>query len=584
MNTVDYIYHAHHPENQTDSQTAVVYRHLIEHPHISDLLKRYNRVVVVDRPQNIPPLQTEYQRLTGKVLDYSQFSQTGFDRLAIVYCAQLGGLDVDIASVYRKYADEIAYRRRCVVFYPSGRLGNALIRYLACVLLCIKYNLKFCVEREYLYRDGDDNITEERFLWLISQKCVLDRDLILNGVMQLDFVYNHYKPQILEYIKSQNHTIQTDVNDRYRSYTISELLRPVSVTPTTVHLRLGDVLSSRNHDHWHYVAPEWLFPVYARLHEPRVDIVCTQNNPEEIAVVERHKGWFRERGVVCNILTGTTTEDFRRLRCSTKVVCTHSSFSWMAVYLSDTVKTCYSPDYNYYSTHMTRVCFRNPLINTVLYPVATTRFPRIRAFIISLQRFPERTTRCLPLIFLLNRIGITVQIHWGVDGDNDNTIPVSYKYKRLTPGEIGCAKSHLQLYNRLSRDSDYDVYLILEDDAVCVRDCDSLLDVVCGINTDSADLFHLSRSDWNPFRGRTGERFYTPTPGNFNRATGYILTRDGAKKLKAFTENKVVYPADDLLSVAWNSGAIRLQVPDRYVFRDRPEPSTILRVNGENTD
>ena len=52
-------------------------------------------------------------------------------------------------NIYKKY----------VVFKKNGRLGNALFRYFACSLFCMKYNFEFILEDDYNILSRKHNYT-----------------------------------------------------------------------------------------------------------------------------------------------------------------------------------------------------------------------------------------------------------------------------------------------------------------------------------------------------------------------------------------------------------------------------------------
>jgi hypothetical protein len=47
--------------------------------------------------------------------------------------------------------------KKYVVFKKNGRLGNAIFRYLACSLFCMKYNFEFILEDDYNNLNRNNN-------------------------------------------------------------------------------------------------------------------------------------------------------------------------------------------------------------------------------------------------------------------------------------------------------------------------------------------------------------------------------------------------------------------------------------------
>lgn len=504
-----------------------------------------------------------------------------------------------------------------VVFRPSGRLGNAIFRYLCCALLCERYNMKYILYSDFLsdntIRERDNilsDLTEQRFIELINDNNKINSHILVSGIMQIDFIYTHYRSKIMKWIdKNPHHQIQTDGNDNCNRYNVNDIVnyKHTKSYDVCIHLRLGDVFRSTNHDNWHYVRPEYLFPVYEKLYtknlkNKNVCIVVESKTPDEMVEIKKHTDWFAERGINVTIENNDILTDYHIVKNSKTVVCTHSSFSWMAVYFSQTVTECYCPNYNYFQNHMNMVCFRNPIANTRLYDTWSTSIRRVRAMIITLENIPERTEKCLKLINNLNRIGITTELFYGADGRdikttsiNDDIYVANYKdnyyicdnrYKRMKRGELGCAISHVSVYKKLLTDNDHDYYLIFEDDADVVCSLDHLYKSIINLQSSNYSLIHMAMSDWYPFSG--GEKssidgFLIPQLQHFNRATAYMISKSGCiKLLNAIDYNRIGCPADDLLSLSYNNGIIDMIVPTEYLFKERIDNfSSILRVNDE---
>lgn len=103
--------------------------------------------------------------------------------------------------------------------------------------------------------------------------------------------------------------------------------------------------------------------------------------------------------------------------------------------------------------------------------------------------------------------------------------------KGLTKGEIGCAWSHLNVYEMLLKDDDYDAYLVLEDDAKLLISTEELKIYLEELKELDFDVCHISMSDCYDFNRacKVSERFWIPEKRYFNRATGYIIKKSGLK-------------------------------------------------------
>ena len=70
----------------------------------------------------------------------------------------------------------------------------------------------------------------------------------------------------------------------------------------------------------------------------------------------------------------------------------------------------------------------------------------------------------------------------------------------MSKGEIGCALSHLNVYEMLLKDSDNDRYLVFEDDGYISVSIEEFKDFMNNLpNSDSYDICHLYKSEWYPF-------------------------------------------------------------------------------------
>lgn len=218
-------------------------------------------------------------------------------------------------------------------------------------------------------------------------------------------------------------------------------------------------------------------------------------------------------------------------------------------------------------------------------------------FVISLDKTPERRKYSLDH---LKEIGITPKIFSGVDGsilsEQDLSL-VSQEYKIITKlslgksftidhilssGEIGCALSHLRLYQKII-DDNYDYAFILEDDAVLNNCIYELFDFIEKWKQ-KWDVIQLSpdsgvRTPWYAKKYYVGENCYLQQEGFFNKyldsmfnrrrfclmTSSYFITKEGCKKLLS-VGYPVRMPADVLLGhVASNHIRMYRTHPNKYV-------------------
>lgn len=120
----------------------------------------------------------------------------------------------------------------------------------------------------------------------------------------------------------------------------------------------------------------------------------------------------------------------------------------------------------------------------------------------------------------------------------------------LGSGMIGDSLSHILLYHLLQFQTHFNYFLIMEDDASLIEEPAVIRKYLANL-PDQFDLAFLnSESKWYPLQFTTAindyycniERTY------FNAPVSYIVSKQGAAKLLAYSRHDVTRPPDDLLS------------------------------------
>ena len=92
-------------------------------------------------------------------------------------------------------------------FCITGRLGNAIFRYMACSVLCIKYQGEYST----LLQNIDIIINDNVFCEIIKNDYKLqDGNYLLNEWYQQDNIYKKYKAEIVDFINKNEHIVITD--------------------------------------------------------------------------------------------------------------------------------------------------------------------------------------------------------------------------------------------------------------------------------------------------------------------------------------------------------------------------------------
>lgn len=263
-----------------------------------------------------------------------------------------------------------------VVFAITGRLGNALFRYLACSIFCIMYGLKFTHNME----KDMHIISDEMFKQLIiadnkGTPPIINKNInyLFSGFYQHDTIYKKYKPEIMKYInKHKNeHYVMTDGINAGDGICEKFYLKDIIDTPLNfnkfydfaLHIRLGDQVK--------YQAAICIDDIK--------NIVDKINIPSNSCIVINKPKTDFEKHFLNNITKYINTKkniniviesndiitDFHIMKNVKTLVCSISTFSWCAAYFSKSIEKCYIPDYpkeiNTYGN-----C-KAPIDNTELY-------------------------------------------------------------------------------------------------------------------------------------------------------------------------------------------------------------------------
>jgi len=206
------------------------------------------------------------------------------------------------------------------------------------------------------------------------------------------------------------------------------------------------------------------------------------------------------------------------------------------------------------------------------------RSKKTKAVVLTLHSSKERLPIVEKLQQDLTTFGMENEIFYGVNGKDlivSNTKVVYNKETRnydrklrlngqkMTLGEFGCAWSHIKIYEKLLGDTETDNYLIMEDDAQIVGDLNVLHDLPLDF-----EVAHIATSDWYPFikTNPVNKSYFNIEKKFFNRLTGYIVSKAGARKLLSMTNESISLPADDLHSNSFINGTIQVIVPESPVF------------------
>jgi hypothetical protein len=247
-----------------------------------------------------------------------------------------------------------------VVDVTSGRLGNAIFRYLASSLFCILYN-------------GSRKTTTHRYAHIITDEYFIDwkrnveNEKIppmptaavckFSGFFQHDKIYQLYMSKLKEFMYSNpDHTVNTDDDN---TYSVTKLMEPWKGVQydTVLHLRLEDFIS-----HGLVINPNCFITLFNSIKPKGLCIVMKRPSTE----LEHNYLKYILKYVECSIESNDVVTDFCIMRNAKTLICSNSTLSWAAALLSDTITTVYMPNYKQRFIHET---IRTPHLNTVTFEI-----------------------------------------------------------------------------------------------------------------------------------------------------------------------------------------------------------------------
>ena len=257
-----------------------------------------------------------------------------------------------------------------IICRPSGRLGNAIFRYLAAVKLMLKYkNLKYLPNENNNIKNYNI-INEENIFDYLNNEIEINNNLLLEGYFQFD-LYLEDKNNIINFIELHKNEHQIDGNQIFYMNKIIDdiVLDKNKIYDIVIHIRLGDFNSDLNSIEYEYM--EKLFEKIDFTNK-RIAIVT---EPLYIDIdkiyLQNMINWFNKNGIEINIETNDLITDFNIMKQAKELVCCMSTFDWMAAYFSKNLEKCYMPNYNF-DPKIRNQNFKHPIKNVIYYDVKST--------------------------------------------------------------------------------------------------------------------------------------------------------------------------------------------------------------------
>ena len=261
-----------------------------------------------------------------------------------------------------------------IYFFPRGRLGNAIFRYFACSLFCISYQQDYSIS----YIPMDSSVGDDLFIqWMngLTIHNVPDR-LFFAGYYQHDRIYKQRKNELVEYMKNHtDHFVMTDGitagDGHLEKFFIRDLLyEPFGfskIYDTVIHIRLDDHVT-----HGLNIRVECIVDLLERI--PIVENSCiviqsptTDFEKEYLRIIVEFV--YVRWGVSIRMESNDTLTDYYIMKNARALICSMSTLSWAAAFLSTRIEKCYFPDHS--MPHGPHCSMKYPIENTELYNIGS---------------------------------------------------------------------------------------------------------------------------------------------------------------------------------------------------------------------
>jgi len=251
--------------------------------------------------------------------------------------------------------------------HNQGRLGNSIFRLFANIIFCIIYDINSqivninyqpnIVVNDTYFINFLNNIMNKKPVQNIDKNTVI----LFNGFFQHDKIYIMFKSQIINFIKNHPEIILiTDHNEIYKAVDLVNF-NSTKQYNIVVHLRLEDFIEIS-----HVINPNSLKKVLYEIRNeyPDEEICLVLNNPNTV-LERKYIDYLTKDLNNTKIETNDVITDFTIMRKSKILVCSCSTLSWAASFLSETVEKVYMPNYN--NPDRIHETFKQPIQNTILY-------------------------------------------------------------------------------------------------------------------------------------------------------------------------------------------------------------------------
>ena len=269
-----------------------------------------------------------------------------------------------------------------VIFTPRGRLGNAVFRYMACAIICIKYGAEYTTLKNY----SNAIINDINFIKIIEHIDknininLSDLNYLLNDFYQHDNIYLKYKKEIIDFINnSPDHYIITDGvtagDGNLEKFNVKNLI----TTPTNFnkyydivfHIRLDDHIKANIHFDNKFILNLIDNINFNKYDYSNICIVCQKPNSDyENNYINDILNKLKSKlvNININVESNDIITDFNIIKNCKVLISSISTLCWAASFFSTTIKKCYMPKLIKEKTY-TYCSFKTFIENTEFYEI-----------------------------------------------------------------------------------------------------------------------------------------------------------------------------------------------------------------------
>ena len=462
--------------------------------NIIDNIKYDNTIL-----HNISACDVEYFNL----LIFKQFKDFQFHVLKDLEYYHIVHDDSEYSKTINKcylYATKYIYNEiynlnKYVIFKPSGRLGNALFRYFASILFCIKYNYEYILEEEcpkikdYIFYHNLDHMDDDiervnsnidnlknicnnnenalcfNTVGYIKSEFNLDNlnfinyvnnntnnqglyvkniikindnnyfkhynnckinNLIMDGYFQFDKIYLEHKNEIINFIEKNknNHKIKTDRNEFFLMKDLIENIKldDSKIYDIVIHLRLDDFEGLDDFIEYKSIILLLKKIILDNKNKRYALVFQKVHTDKNIDYITNLLNWFKQNNIEINIESNDLITDFNIMKQCKTLICSNSTLSWTAAYLSKNIELCYMPSNK---NHPKR--FKKPIENTIFYNTSNKKNCYICGYVLNCEKYLKNVFNNIVKIGeLFDNYKIIIEYYQS----NDNSLNILYELKK----------------------------------------------------------------------------------------------------------------------------------------------------------